>query len=530
MTRSSLLTRLQERSRYQVVLAPRRKSKLLRILIQYADHTVALQERGGSASIQIEVDRSRAGRRSTGTRCWFTALQEAEREIGEVALEDHIDRASDPVQVKRSPDLEIGIVIDFYVRERFVSIDNAERHKEKDKPTGAGRTKPVSAVHARKLDRIFAIMEYKYGRRRRVSAFNDVFVEKYIELRTTQEITFPDYYDRQPCGRVKVRTAVKELKDFGNVLGYAVKRKLISTNPLEDYPWSDWLQGDEHAVEHMEEAHTRRFELLLARPKIVDPTTGERLEAPIHRITCADGGARARFVTAMMFNHGHRWVSVQSVLCGDVALTQEETRELLRQASNHREWWAEFFPYGGILWRRSKMSYLRFTPFSRITRMEIDRWKAIHPNWMPTAPLIPQVKDWSKPVADSSVREWLRKADAVVRSDLQRLGVPQAQIERWLSGAILHGYRDHWATIMDTLGYGWEAARESGSKLDVHNHVAFCGDWAITGGTQAEVYAKLNPGILQAIMEFERAAEVHRRFSAQAADDNDSARAAIYDE
>lgn len=83
---------------------------------------------------------------------------------------------------------------------------------------------------------------------------------------------------------------------------------------------------------------------------------------------------------------------------------------------------------------------------------------------------------------------------------------------------------------MDTLGYGWEAAKEGNRKLDVINHVAFCGDWAVTGGTQAKGYAKLNPGILQAIMELERAADVHLRFSVQAADDIDSARSSIYGE
>lgn len=113
---------------------------------------------------------------------------------------------------------------------------------------------------------------------------------------------------------------------------------------------------------------------------------------------------------------------------------------------------------------------------------------------------------------------------------MEAAGVPEAQIDRWLSGAILHGYRDHWATLMDQLGYGWEVARQGNSKLDLHDRVAVLGDWATSGGTQAEVYAKLNPGILQAIMEFERAEDVFRRFSAQAVDDVRAAMAAIYEE
>ncbi len=163
-------------------------------------------------------------------------------------------------------------------------------------------------------------------------------------------------------------------------------------------------------------------------------------------------------------------------------------------------------------------------------RLELERWRAVHPNWRPGAPLFPKLNDASRPVADTSVREWVRKAYEIVRSDLERQNVPRAETDRWLAGAILHGYRDHWATIMDQLGFGWEVAKQGTATLNLHNHVSFLGDWATAGGAQDEIYAKLNPGVLQAIMEFQRAEDVYRRFSAQAAADLHEALSAIHEE
>lgn len=511
LSRSDLLRLLRTHSKYDVDLVSKPGSQLRRYRITYAGHSVALQERSGAAAIQMETGRRKEDRTSTETRSWLEALRRAERVIRERASADHESPDKTVRQVSTGGDPDLSLVFDFYVQHRF-----------------SGK-RAVSAAHARKLDRVMAIIEHVYGTRRPVSFYGQEFVEDYVDLRTTQDIVFPDHFERRDCGRVKVRTAIGELKDLSGVIRYAKKKGIVQVNPLEGYEWGAWLVGDAHAVEHMEEAHTQRYPLLLARPQLLDPATGERLEPPVYRIACADGGARLRCILAFMFHHGHRWVSVQSVLCEDVALTREEVQALLRVAPNHREWWADWFPYGGILWRRSKVDYLRFTPFSRAMRTEIDRWRLHHPCWRPGVPLFPQVHNWLKPISDSSVREWVRKATAIARADQQRLGTPQDQVERWLSGAILHGYRDHWATMMDQLGYGWEAAQKGSAKLALHNHVAFCGDWATSGGTQAEVYAKLHPGILQAVMEFERAESVHKRFSAQAAEALEAALASIYE-
>lgn len=512
LSRARLLELLKRHTKYKVELVSGKGSAMRRFRITYAEHSITLQERPGGASIQMETGRRKEDRISTQTRCWLEALRQAERVILERAFADHVQPDQEIATTPAAGDPDLFVVIELYVRKRF-SGKNA-----------------VSAAHARKLDRVFAIIEHVYGLRRPVSYFGAQFVERYVDLRTTREITFPAHFDRRACGKVKVRTAIGELKDFAGVLQFATKKGVIRSNPLEGYNWETWLAGDQNAVEHMEEAHTRRYPLLLARPHLLDSATGERLEAPVHRIICVDGGARLRCILAFMFHHGHRWVSVQSILCEDIALTREEMQALLREAPNHREWWADWFPHGGILWRRSKVDYLRFTPFSRAMRSEIDRWRAHHPCWRPGVPLFPQMHNRTKAVSDSSVREWVRKAHEIARADQARLGVPREQVERWLSGAILHGYRDHWATVMDQLGYGWDAARKGNSKLDLHNHVAFCGDWAVAGGTQAEVYAKLHPGILQAIMEFERAELVYQRFSAQAADAVDQALASIYED
>jgi hypothetical protein len=217
-------------------------------------------------------------------------------------------------------------------------------------------------------------------------------------------------------------------------------------------------------------------------------------------------------------------------MCEDIALTRDETEALLAQAPNHRKWWADHYPYGGILWRRSKRDYFRFTPFARAARREIDRWKAMHPDWRPGVPLFPQLKTHKKPVTYSQIRDWLKKAHEIAPQDLEKLAIPQQEISRWMSGSMIHGWRDHFATKLDELGYGWEVAKDANSKLDLHNHVAFCGDWATSGGDQSKIYAKLNPGVLQAIMEFERAESVCRRFSVQAADDVADTLAAIYED
>lgn len=48
----------------------------------------------------------------------------------------------------------------------------------------------------------------------------------------------------------------------------------------------------------------------------------------------------------------------------------------------------------------------------------------------------------------------MHRAVKLAREDLDAARVPVQKIDRWLAGAILHGWRDHWATLMDTLGYG----------------------------------------------------------------------------
>lgn len=505
---------LKERSKYDVDLVSK-EAALKRMKLSYGRHRVWLQERPGGAAIQIEI--SRGDRRSLETTDWLKALDEGERIIREQVLAHHEDDTMERNFASAVGDPDLLVVTDFYRRERFVD-DPAQRNH-------------VGADHRKRLERIWAIINLKFGMRRPVSWYGPNFVERYIGLRTSEQVVFPEHWGRRPCEKVEVRTAVNELKDLSGVIAFAVKKGRVRENSLEGYAWDrEWLQGDQHAVEHMEEAHSRRHALLMAPSKREDPETGERLPPPINRLRTRDGGARARCIQALLFHHGHRTVSVLSMMCEDVAFTRDEMRALLAQAPNHRAWWADHWPHGAILWRRSKVDYRRVTPMSRPMRLEFDRWRAQHPDWRPGVPVFPQMREITKPLIYDQVNKWMHRAVALAREDLEALGVAVQQIDRWLAGEILHGWRDHWATKMDTLGYGWDAATKQGdSKLELHNHVSFMGDWATSGGTQAEVYAKLNPGILQAIADFERAEEVVRRFSMKAADDLADVLDAIYE-
>ena len=509
-----LLKLLKRQSKYKVELVSKSDSVLRRYRIIYARHSVVLQERAGGADIQIETGRGRDDRRSAGTRDWCEALGQAERSIRERSLADHTGPQPDSAAPTDAIDPPISVVIDYYVRRRFGGGDDL-----------------VAATHAQRLDRVFAIIEHRYGPGKPVSFFGKDFVQVYMAARTSTRITFPEHFDRRACGPVAVRTAVAELKDFSGAITYAVKNDIVAANPLADYEWDDrWLSGDDHAVENMEEAHVKRYPLLMSRPELADAETGERLPAPINRISATDGGARARCFIGFLFHHARRPTSVRSLDCEDIALTYEEMQALLDQAPNHRTWWADHWPYGAALWRHSKRDYRRVTPFSRGMRLEIDRWKALHPDWRPGRPVFPSVLDPAKRVSETSLREWAHKAHAIVRADLERLGTSRKEINRWLSGEVLYGYRSLWATLMDQLGYGWTVAEKGSHRLDLHKHVAFFGDWALPGNTMDTVYAKLHPGVLLAIAEFERAEDVYERFSREAQEDLTRALVSIYDD
>jgi hypothetical protein len=506
---------LDKRSKYDVELVSK-KSTLKRYRVSYGQHRVWLQERRGQASLQLEI--SRRDRRSLETDDWLRALEDAERIIREQVLAHHEEDVIEQKFSSAAGDCDLQVVVDFYRRARFVDDPNHKDH--------------VGADHRKRLNRIWAIINLKFGMRRPVSWYGARFVERYIGLRTAEPIVFPEHWERDDCKQVAVRTAVNELKDLSGVITFAAKKRKVKANPLEGYEWDrEWLQGDQHAVEHMEEAHTRRHQILMARSERLDEKTGKRLPPPINRIRAWDGGARARCIQAVLFHHGHRTVSTLAMMCEDVAFSRDEMRTLLAQAPNHRQWWADDWPHGAIFWRRSKVDYLRVTPMSRQMRIELERWRVEHPQWGPGIPVFPQMRDSRKPLVYDQINKWMHGAVNLARADLESLQVPVQQIDRWLAGEILHGWRDHWATKMDELGYGWDAATKKGdSKLDLHNHVAFMGDWATSGGAQAEVYAKLNPGILQAIAEFEKAEDVVRRFSAQAAEDLTGVLDAIYED
>lgn len=514
LTGRQLESFLADRSRYDVELVSTGGPK--RLKVSYGRHRVWLQERRGGAALQIEI--SRRDRRSLETTDWLLALEEAERIIREQVLAHHEDDSVERELLSSAGDPDLLVAIDYYRRERFVDDPGARRY--------------VGPEHRKRLERIWAIVNYWFGLRRPVSWYGPRFVARYIELRTTRSIEFPKHWGRRPCRPTKTRTAVNELKDLTGVIAFAIKRGKARTNPLDGYEWDqEWLQGDQHAVEHMEEAHSRRHQILMAPSQRIDPRTGSRLAAPIDRLRTRDHGARARCIQAVLFHSGHRTVSVLGMLCEDVAFTRDDMRRVLAETPNHRAWWADQWPYGAISWRQSKVDNRRVTPISRALRIELDRWRAKHPDWAPGRPVFPQMADTSKPLVYDQVNKWLHRAMKLAREDLEAQQVAVQQIDRWLSGEILHGWRDHWATKMDELGYGWDAAAKQGNtKLDLHNHVAFMGDWAVAGGTQAEVYAKLNPGILQAIANYERAEDVVRRFSAQAYEDVTGVLDSIYED
>jgi len=509
MNASKLEELLDRESNYDVTRVSKGKG-LHRFRVHYGGHQVWLQERGGGAAIQLEVDRTSSGRSSTDTTDWLEALKLADGHIYEQVVRHNEDEEIDRAVELAGGDPELLRLIAIYRKRRFI-----EDRKAKDY---------VGVDHRKRLERVWAITERLFGLRRRASGYGTRFAERYIKARTTQAIVFPDRMGRRACRPVRRRTAVNELKDFSGVLTWAEREKLLGTNPLAGYEWDDWLQGDAHAVEHMEEAHTRRHTLLMAPI----PGSGESI-APVQRVRAWDGGARIRVLQALLFHHAHRVVSNLELDCGDIAFEREAVRALLREAPNHREWWADHWDHGAIFWRRSKVDYLRVTPMSQHMGLEMLWWRDQHPDWRPGMPVLTQQRDPRKPLWYDQVYTWMREAITIAGEDLERANTPGDRIARWLAGAPLHGWRDHWATLMDRLGWGWDAAAKAGEKkLQLHNHVAFFGDWKVTGGTQAEIYSKLHPGILQAVADFEKAEEVVRRYSAEAEEDVGDALGTIY--
>jgi hypothetical protein len=516
-----LQNELQLNAKIELVSGARKRSAtgkvpLARYRLTYDKRSVVLQERGGGNTIQVETDRTAEGRFNSGTIDWIAALRIAEGKLrGLVGLDMQAEEIRTGITAGRG-DPEIGVVIDFYVANRFPGSETAKH--------------PVSASHARQVNRVFAIVQLLRGRRAPVSSFDHNFLDWYIGLRTTETIEFPPEYKRRKLGKLTVRKAVAEAKDFAGVIEYAKKCRILSHDPTKGYPWDlNWLKGgDAEAVVNFTEGDRRGYGILMAPSQRRDPATGHRLKAPVHRVPTADGGARLRCFHAFLFNHGRRPISISSLLCGHVAFSTEEVMALLDRAPNHRTWWAEHFPNGGVLWLSSKKQYIRFTPFGRRMGEEIRRWKAQHPCWEPDEPLFPMYSDPSRSASPDRFREWTYKAVKIARADMVELGASKPMIDRLLNHAVLYGWRSHWKSLMDSLGYG--QGGEEREKYRVHNSVAFLGDWAIRGDTMEKVYSRLDPRVLQGIMDFEPADRLLARVSAEASASLEEVESGIYGE
>jgi integrase len=382
----------------------------------------------------------------------------------------------------REGDPPIGSVMDYYIADRFAGGDTAQ--------------KSISPSHARRVNRAFAVVELRWGRDARLSSFDHKFIDAYVTLRTTEEIEFPPEFGRRTLGAVSIRHAFKEAKAFTRVISYAKRMGKIAFNPLEDYPWVEQsrTRGDVNAVRHNVAGNLNGYAILMGRPKLIDSDTGQRFEAPVHRVPTKDGGARLRCSLAFLFHHGCRVESISKLRCDHVAFTAEESMALLDRAPNCPTWWAEHFPNGGVLWPHHEKSYIRFTPFSRWMSQEIQRWKAEHPCWEAGMPLFPMYTDPSRAVPANQFRTWMYTAHEIARADQRQLGVPEPQIDRWLGHAVLYGWRIHWKSLVESLGYGSNAV-----------------DWMIGAGTMKKVFDRPDPRVLQAIMDFEPAHRLIKR-------------------
>jgi hypothetical protein len=500
----------------------------LRVRVSYQEHKVWLQERPGSAAIQLELGRRTEDRRSTGTRDWQKAVEFADRQIAEMAMRDHIDTK---VHQQRRTTKATGVGATLQVIE-----DLFTRLQDDKAPENA-----MTDNYRRTLSRILAILKLKYGPQWRPSEDMEspaAFVRWYLDIRTQVRIVFPKAWKRRSSGPVIERTAISELKDFGHVLMIAEDDGIIPVNPLARFSYAAYLpSGDAGVPEHREEVSLDWVQLLLTPP--VDPSTGrpllgpdgKPLAAPVRRTQATDGGARLEYLVKLLSRMGRRVSDFLGTTrggvrfyptIGDLAFTLPEIRAVLAAAPNHRTRWARTFASNGaFVANRNKTSTHRILPLSRYVRLATEEWLAVHPaRDNPAAPLICSITDPMKPLWPNLAYKWLLRAEDEARNDAERMGLDAEDVIPKREGSAFHGLRPMWRTLMTELGWDLGADETIGQQLKVpglNKHVLFYGGWTLgTGTAQARIYSRLIPEHLVAAAELISAVRVMALTSVEA--------------
>lgn len=485
----------------------------LRVQVRHGEHKVWLQERPGSAAIQLELGRSKEDRLSTRTRNWKKAIEFADRHVAEMAMRDHIENKAN-TQRRTTKATGVGATLQ-------VITDEYMRLQKKQPPEKSRSDKYLDTIA-----RILAILTLKLGGHWRPTEDIDgiaLFVRWYIELRTQHRIEFPTGWKRRPLGPVIERTAISELKDFSSVLTVAKEEGLISLNPLADFSYAPYLPaGDAGVPQHREEVSLEWIRFMLTPP--VHPITGsplldeagQPLAAPVRRTNATDGGARLEYLVQLLARLGRRvsdflGAARGGVLfyptIGDLAFTLGDIRAALAVAPNHRVRWARHYvANGAFVANRNKANTHRVLPLSKYVRVATEAWLAVHPDSEnPSAPLICSITDPTKPLCPNLAYQWLLQAEDEARQDVARMGLDPEELIPKRAGSAFHGIRPTWRTLMTELGWDIGADETINQQLKVpslNKHVLFYGGWTLgTGTVQARIYSRLIPEHLVAVAE-----------------------------
>lgn len=490
-----------------------RDDRPLRVVIRYGPRKVILQERKKGA-IQLETGRDSSRRRSTETADWQEAVEEADQALRRMVIEDHLDS-----------ELEAAVAENGRGG-RGAALEQLEDNFERVRYS-AEAPRRASRKHMSNVRRVVAILRLKKGPDWRpeheISENPHRFVEWYIQLRIATRISFPNSWNRRDVGPLRSRSgAIKELKDFAGVLQRGSEAGLLTMNPLRGYAFEGHGdRGDAGAVIHREEASLETVLRLLQPP--VHPATGVRLldahgsplSAPVHRTHASDGGGRLRYLLSHLAGSGPRLSSVAGTggirdfpRLRDLIFDAHGTRAALREAPNHRDRWARYYTEGVFVSNRNKMQFHRVLPLGRFWAQEAHRWLEHHPTPDdPLAPLIPAIQDWSKPVSETMVRKWYDQAVQEAQNDAVRMGLDPDDYLPRNQNSTFSGFRPLWRTTMSELG--WDDAAHHSSGVSLQKHALFFGGWSVGAGeVQARVYTRLNPRILMAVANFEKASSI----------------------
>lgn len=360
---------------------------------------VDVKRRRGTANLQLECLLEQDGkqhreRRSAKTTDLQTALANARAlAVALVRVNGNLIPQTEEYLVARGNQLTLGEVFDAYRELRLTTLG------------------PSCSTHARGVMKRFT---HVWGPDTRVVDIDQARVDQYVAVRKIG-ISAPDLSPKTALG-VKDTVVRDDFNWLSIILRYVggLKhdgRKVLSGNPLEGLRFP---RAAAHVLRPV--ADVRRFELCMEYAHILDDPTGHR-SGPVLPVPARSGVFRVILFLAR--NTGRRVGAVRKLRFAHILRTEEQVREALAAAPGHEESWAADWPFGAIAWvsENDKKRYIRIMPISQRTREVLDEYIAQHYDGEDSGFLFPSlIGDPKKPIASSTLAEWLDEVEVFVRA------------------------------------------------------------------------------------------------------------------